>query len=630
LSTHDQVQTIESAVVRFAGDSGDGMQLTGSQFTNTTAVFGSDLATLPDFPAEIRAPAGSLAGVSGFQINFSSEDIRTPGDAPSVLIAMNPAALKTNIEDLIPGGIVITNSDTFTPQNLKKAGYASNPLEDDSLQNYHLHKIPITSLTVTALESIDGITAKEADRSKNFFALGLAYWLFDRSMDLTLAWIEKKFKKIPQIVEANSRALKAGLHYGETAEMFSVRYHVSQASVAPGTYRNITGNQATALGFLAASQRANKALLYASYPITPASDILHELARFKSFGVKTVQAEDEIAAAGVALGAAFAGGLGLTGTSGPGLALKAETIGLAVMVELPMVIINVQRGGPSTGLPTKTEQADLLQAFYGRNSESPLAIVAPATPGDCFHMAVEAFRIAVKYMTPVIYLSDGYIGNGSEPWRIPDLEDLPKINVNYHTDPKDFAPYRRDPQTLARPWTPPGTPELEHRIGGIEKDSLTGNVSYDPHNHEKMIHTREEKIQGIARDIPDLEIFGEKEGEVLILGWGSTYGAITSAAEKLQKQGKSISSAHLRYLNPFPKNTADVLKRFRKILIPELNLGQMAQLIRAKFLVPAVTLSKVQGRPFTVNEIVQGAEKLLSKKDNGDMTWAKKKVRQST
>lgn len=625
MSTQEKkLEALDHVVIRFAGDSGDGMQLTGSQFTSTTAIVGNDLSTLPDFPAEIRAPAGSLAGVSGFQIHFSSEEIHTPGDAPQVLVAMNPAALKTNLADLQEGGLVITNSDAFTEQNLKKAGYEQNPLTNDSLKNYRPYSIPITNLTLKSVEDLKELSNKEAERCKNFFALGLMYWLYDRPLDVTLKWIDNKFKKSLQIAEANRRALKAGYHYGETAELFPTHYHISATRKAPGTYRNITGNQATALGCLTASELAGKPLLYASYPITPASDILHELSRYKRFGVKTVQAEDEIAAAGIALGAGFAGGLGLTGTSGPGLALKTETVGLAVMAELPMVIIDVQRGGPSTGLPTKTEQADLLQALFGRNSDSPLPVVAPASPGDCFLMAIEAFRLAIKYMTPVIYLSDGYLANGAEPWRIPELESLPKIEVKYWTNPEGFAPYRRDPKTLARPWVMPGTPGLEHRIGGIEKQDVTGNVSYDPDNHEKMTRLRAEKIERIADDIPEAGLTGEDKGELLIVGWGSTYGAIHSATNRLRKEGYEVSSLHLRYLNPFQKNVEEVVGNFNKILVPELNAGQLVLLLRGKFLVNAVSLSKVKGQPFSIQEIVNGAKKLLQGNEKDTTLWVHK------
>jgi 2-oxoglutarate ferredoxin oxidoreductase subunit alpha len=611
-STHQvQIEELETVTIRFAGDSGDGMQVTGSQFTSTSAIIGNDISTLPDFPAEIRAPAGSLPGVSGYQLNFSSRDIRTPGDEPDALVAMNPAALKVNIKDLQPGGILILNTDEFVEGNLKKAGYATNPIEDGSLSGYRLFKIPITSNTMKALEGVN-LPHKQLERCKNFYALGLVYWLYDRPMEQTIKWIGEKFSaKSPDIAEANRLALKAGFNYADTTEVFTVHYHVGKAQIKPGKYRNIMGNEATALGFITASQLAGRPLFYGSYPITPASDILHELSKHKNFGVKTFQAEDEIAAIGAAIGASFAGHIGLTGTSGPGVALKSEAIGLAVMTELPIVIIDVQRGGPSTGLPTKTEQADLLQAMFGRNSESPVAIVAPATPGDCFNMAIEAVRIATKYMVPTFYLSDGYLGNGSEPWEIPTIESLPDLEIRFRTDPEGFFPYLRDEKTLARPWAIPGTPGLEHRIGGIEKQHITGNVSYDPDNHELMCRLRAEKVQRIANDIPPLEIYGAPEGKVLVLGWGGTYGAITTAVEQLQQQGASVASAHLRYLNPFPKNLEDVLRRFETVIIPELNLGQLSLLIRAKFLVNAVSFTKVKGKPFKVAELVNKIKEYL-------------------
>lgn len=604
------VEELETVTIRFAGDSGDGMQLTGTQFTNTTALVGNDLSTLPDFPAEIRAPAGTLPGVSGFQISFSQQDIRTPGDEPNVLVAMNPAALKVNLADLEPGGILIVNSDAFNENNLKKAGYTSNPLEDGSLAGYRLFKIPITTVNRSGLKEVQ-LPSKEIDRCKNFWALGLMYWLYDRPLEPTLRWIEAKFKKVPEVAKANALALRAGYAYADASEIFHTHYRVRKATIEPGKYRNITGNEATALGFITASQIAGRPLFYASYPITPASDILHELSRHKNFGVKTFQAEDEIAAMTSAIGAAFAGNLGLTGTSGPGVALKSEAIGLAVMMELPVVIIDVQRGGPSTGLPTKTEQADLLQAMFGRNSECPVAIVAPATPGDCFQMALEAFRIAINYMTPVFYLSDGYLGNGAEPWRIPKMSELPKFEVKFRTDPAGFYPYLRDERTLARPWAIPGTPGLEHRIGGLEKQNITGNVSYDPENHELMVRLRAEKIARITQDIPEVEVFGPEEGKLLVVGWGGTYGAITSAVEHMQEQGASVSSIHLRYLNPLPRNLGDVLSRFEKILVPELNLGQLALLLRAKFLVNAIPFSKVKGKPFKISELTRKMEKVL-------------------
>ncbi len=604
---------LQEVTIRFAGDSGDGMQLTGTQFTNTSAVFGNDISTLPDFPAEIRAPAGSLPGVSGFQLNFSSRDIRTPGDEPNVLVAMNPAALRVNLADLEQGGILIVNSDAFNANNLKKAGYNNNPIEDGSLSGYRLFSLPITSLNANALAETT-LAKKEIDRCKNFFALGILYWLYDRPMKITLDWIESRFKKTPELVKANTLSLKAGYYYGETTELFTTHYRVDKAQLAPGKYRNITGNEATAIGFVTASQLAGRPLFYASYPITPASDILHELSKHQNFGVKSFQAEDEIAAMGAAIGASFSGYLGLTGTSGPGLCLKSEGLNLAVMTELPVVVVDVQRGGPSTGLPTKTEQADLLQAMFGRNSESPVAIVAPATPGDCFAMAIEAWRLAIKYMTPVLYLSDGYLANGSEPWRIPKIEDLPKIEVKFRTEVEGFFPYLRDEKTLARPWAIPGTPGLEHRIGGLEKQDITGNVSYDPENHDRMVRLRAEKIARIANDIPEVEVLGEKEGEVLVVGWGGTYGAITAAVEECRtKRNLPVSSIHLRYLNPFPKNLGDVLARFEKVLIPELNLGQLALLLRGKFLIPARSFTKVKGKPFKISEIIDQIEDTLEK-----------------
>jgi len=605
------IEEVETVTIRFAGDSGDGMQLTGTQFTNTTAVVGNDISTLPDFPAEIRAPAGSLPGVSGFQLNFSNHDIRTPGDEPNVLVAMNPAALKVNLPDLEQGGILITNTDAFNENNLKKAGYDSNPIEDGSLSGYRLFKLPITTLNRAALRDAVKLPPKEIDRCKNFWALGLMYWLYDRPLEPTQKWIQTKFKKA-EVQTANLTALKAGFAYAEAAEIFTTHYRVRRAAIAPGKYRNITGNEATALGFVAASVLAKRPLFYASYPITPASDILHELSIHKNFGVKTFQAEDEIAAMCAAIGAAFTGNLGLTGTSGPGLALKSEAIGLAVMTELPVVIVDVQRGGPSTGLPTKTEQADLLQSMFGRNGECPVAIVAPATPAECFHMAVESFRLATRHMLPVVYLSDGYLANGAEPWRLPSMDDLPKFEVKFATQSEDFHPYSRDPETLARPWAVPGTPNMEHRIGGIEKEDITGNVSYDPENHMHMVLTRAEKVARIANDIPDVEIFGEPDGRLLVIGWGSTYGAITSAVEEMQKSGKAVSSIHLRYLNPFPSNLGEILGRFDRVLIPELNLGQLAMLLRARYLVPAVSFPKVKGKPFKISELTAKMNELYA------------------
>ena len=606
-----QFEEVETVTIRFAGDPGDGMQFTGSQFTNTSAVVGNDISTLPDFPAEIRAPAGSLPGVSGFQLNFSSHDIRTPGDQPNVLVAMNPAALKVNLPDLEDGGTLIINTDEFTQDNLAKAAYKSNPLEDGTLRGYRVHKIPITTLNLNALKTEVKLTRKEMDRCKNFYALGVLYWLYDRPVEPTLKWIDEKFSKNPEVARANEIALRTGYNYADTTEVFTTHYRVRKADIAPGKYRKITGNEATAMGFVTAAQLAGRSLFYGSYPITPASDILHELSRLKNFGVKTFQAEDEIAAVCAAIGASFTGHIGLTGTSGPGVALKQEAIGLAVMTELPLVLINVQRGGPSTGLPTKTEQADLFQAVWGRNGECPVVVVAPATPGDCFHMAIQAVRLAFKYMTPVFFLSDGYLANGAEPWPIPDVSRLPKIEIKFATDPENFLPYLRDEETLARPLAIPGTPGLEHRIGGLEKQHQTGNVSYDPDNHEFMVRMRQEKVNGVASTIRPSEAFGPETGQVLVLGWGSTSGAITSAVEQLQRAGRSIASAHLRYLNPFPQNLGEVLRGFERVIVPEMNLGQLCTMIRAKYLVDAVAFSKVKGRPFQIREIVRKVEEYL-------------------
>jgi 2-oxoglutarate/2-oxoacid ferredoxin oxidoreductase subunit alpha len=605
------LEEVETVTIRFAGDSGDGMQLTGTQFTNTSAVVGNDISTLPDFPAEIRAPAGSLPGVSGFQLNFSSQDIKTPGDQPNVLVAMNPAALKVNLSDLEDGGTLIINTDGFTAENLRYAKYASNPLDDGTLAGYRVHKLPITTLNMNALKGNVELTRKEIDRCKNFFALGVLYWLYDRPLENTLGWINAKFGKTPQLAKANEIALRTGYNFADTTEVFTTHFTIKKAKIAPGKYRKITGNEATAIGFVAAAQLAGRELFYGSYPITPASDILHELARHKSFGVKTFQAEDEIAAVCSAIGASFAGEIGLTGTSGPGVALKQEAIGLAVMTELPLVIINVQRGGPSTGLPTKTEQADLFQAVWGRNGECPAIVIAPATPADCFHMAIEAVRLAFKYMSPVFYLSDGYLANGAEPWALPEIDQLPKIEVSFATNPEGFMPYARNPETLARPYAIPGTPGLEHRIGGIEKQHITGNVNYDPENHHLMVKLRQEKIDRVANDIPLVEVLGESTGKVLVLGWGSTYGSITTAVEKLQAEGKSVSAAHLRHLNPFPKNLGEVLAGFENVIIPEMNLGQLCTMIRAKYLVNAIPFSKVKGRPFQIREIVRKVEEYL-------------------
>ncbi len=599
---HAELQELDRVTIKFAGDSGDGMQLAGTQFTNTSAVIGNDIATFPDIPAEIRAPQGSLPGVSGFQISFSSHHIYTPGDAPDVLVAMNPAALKTNIGDLPRGGILVVNEDEFNEANLKKAAYSANPLEDGSLRSYRVYKVPVTTLTAATLKD-SGLTGVQIDRCKNMFALGLMFWMYSRPLETTLHWIDDKFGKNPTIAEANKTVLKSGYHFGETTEMFATHYHVPKAKMKPGLYRNITGNEATALGWLTASKLSGRPLFYGTYPITPASDVLHELARFKRFGVKTFQAEDEIAAIGAAIGASFGGSLGLTGTSGPGLALKSEAIGLAVMVELPLVIMNVQRGGPSTGLPTKTEQSDLLQAMFGRNGECPVGIVAPATASDCFYMAIEAWRFAIKYRVPVIFLSDGYLGNGSEPWLVPDIASLPKMDANFASDPATFQPYARDPQTLARPWAIPGTPGLEHRIGGLEKADITGNVNYEAANHNKMVHLRAEKVERMVQDVPDIEVAGDESGDLLVLGWGSTYGVITTAVQRARAQGKRVSSAHIRYINPLPANLGDVMKRYDRVLLAEMNLGQMRLLLRAKYLIDVVGLNKVSGRPFTIAEI---------------------------
>ncbi len=608
---HDvPVQELERVTIRFAGDSGDGMQLTGTQFSRAAAVFGNDISTLPDYPAEIRAPAGSIPGVSGFQISFSSSDIHTPGDAPDVLVAMNPAALRANLRDLVPGGAIIVDGDAFTPPNLAKAGYATSPLTDDSLRSYVVFQIPVSTLNARALDGLD-MTSKQVDLTRNFFALGVMFWLYGRTMETTETWIDEKFGGRPVIAEANRRALHAGYAFGETTEIFHETYRVAPARLAPGTYRNITGNEATALGMLTASKLADRELVYASYPITPASEILHYLSGWKNFGIKTFQAEDEIAAIGAALGASYGGALGLTGTSGPGMALKAEMLGLAVMVELPLVVVDVQRAGPSTGMPTKTEQSDLFQAILGRNGDSPLPVVAPATPAECFDYAIEAWRIALRYMTPVVYLSDAFLANGSEPWRIPDLETLGDLRVPNRTERAGFYPYDRDPETLARPWAVPGTPGLEHRIGGLEKLDVLGTISYDPANHHRMQVQRAEKIARIARDIPPLDVFGPPRGELLILGWGSTYGAIRSAVERLQARGRTVAHAHLRHLNPFPANTGDVVHAYERVLIPEVNMGQLRMLIRAMFLVDAEGFNLVRGKPFQISEIQAKAEQVL-------------------
>lgn len=596
-----QEQTLSEVTIRFAGDSGDGMQLTGTQFSDTTAWIGNDLNTLPDYPAEIRAPAGTLYGVSGFQLHFSSNDVHTPGDVPDVLVAMNPAALKKNLPEMKPNGTLIINTDSFDAKNLKLAHYESNPLEDGTLDGFHVHKVPITSLTANALKELP-LTPKEVSRSKNFFALGLMYWLFERPLDKTEEWIKIKFKKKPAIVDANLKALKAGFNFGDITEIFTTRYIVKPAKLPKGIYRNISGNEALSLGFLTASVKSKLPLFLGSYPITPASDILQFLSTYKNFGVKTFQAEDEIAGVSSAIGAAYAGDLALTTTSGPGLALKTEAIGLAVMTELPLVIVDVQRGGPSTGLPTKTEQADLFQAVYGRNGEAPVAVLCAKTPKDCFYMAIEASRIALKYMTPVLLLTDGYIANGSEPWRIPHMDELKEIPVSKRTEVEGFHPYLRD-ENLARPWAVPGTPGLEHRIGGLEKEDITGNVSYDPDNHNKMIRLRAQKVQNIENDIPELEVVGEQEGDLLVMGWGGTYGTLRDATELARKNGYKVGHAHLSYINPLPKNTGDVIKRFKKVLIPEINLGQLAFIIRGKFALEVEQFNIVRGLPFKIQDV---------------------------
>jgi 2-oxoglutarate ferredoxin oxidoreductase subunit alpha len=609
--TGSPIQELEKVVIRFAGDSGDGMQLTGDRFTLSSAVFGNDLSTMPDFPAEIRAPAGTLAGVSSFQVHLSDHDILTPGDAPNVLVAMNPAALRASLGDMVPGTTIIVNDDAFTERNLAKAGYDTDPLTDGSLAPFTVLQVPMTSITVEATRPT-GAKPRDAERSKNFFALGLLSWMYTRPTEPTLAWIEQRFGRNPVVAQANALAFKAGYNFGETAELVGGPYEVKPTVFRPGTYTNVSGNTALAWGLVAAGQLARLPVFLASYPITPASDILHELSRHKSFGVRTMQAEDEIAAAGAALGAAFGGHLGVTTTSGPGLDLKSETLGLAISLELPLIVIDVQRGGPSTGLPTKTEQSDLLMAMYGRHGEAPLPVVAASTPGQCFLAAIEAARLALKYRTPVILLSDGYLANGAEPWRLPDVADLPDISVPFatlpnHTDATgaaQFLPYLRDPETLARPWAVPGTPGLEHRIGGLEKADRTGAVSYEPDNHELMVRARADKVAGIARDIPPVQVDDpDGNAEVLVLGWGSTYGAIAAAVERLRRRGRRVAHAHLVHLNPFPANLGDVLGRYTKVIVPELNLGQLAFLVRARFLVDARSVCKVQGQRFLFSEI---------------------------
>ena len=607
-------KTIDDAVIRFAGDSGDGMQLTGGRFTETTAVVGNDLSTLPDFPAEIRAPAGSLAGVSAFQIHFSSKDIHTPGDSPDVLVAMNPAALKVHQKEIIPGGTIILNTDAFTKKNLNFAGYESSPVEDGTLDDYFtLIPIEMNKLVTAACEGLE-MSRKFVGRTKNFFALGVLYYMYDRPLDATEKWLEKKFAGKDTIIEANKRAMKAGYNYADTTEIFTTRYKVEKAVLPKGTYRNINGNYATSLGLLAASEKSGLKLFYGGYPITPASDILHTLAAWKHFGVQTFQAEDEIAGITSIIGAAFTGNLSVTATSGPGIALKGEAMGLAVMTELPMVIINVQRGGPSTGLPTKTEQADLNQALYGRNGEAPLPVIAASTPGDCFYAAYEASRIALTYMTPVVLLTDGYLANGSEPWKIPNVKDLEPIDVKFAKSSKsedDFLPYKRDDKTLSRPWAIPGTPGLEHRIGGLEKAENTGHVSYDPNNHQRMVELRLEKVNRIQNDIDKTEVFGDNKGDVLIISWGGTYGSCRSAAETLHEDGKSVSHVHLRWISPLPKDLGEIIIKFKNILIPEINMGQLIKLIRAEYLVDAKGLSQVTGKPISTTRIIENVNQLI-------------------
>ncbi|MFJ6849293.1 2-oxoacid:acceptor oxidoreductase subunit alpha [Streptomyces sp. NPDC091271] len=617
-ATEKEIRRLDRVIIRFAGDSGDGMQLTGDRFTSETASFGNDLSTLPNFPAEIRAPAGTLPGVSSFQLHFADHDILTPGDAPNVLVAMNPAALKANIADVPRGADIIVNTDEFTKRPMAKVGYAESPLEDGSLEAYNVHPVPLTTLTIEALKEF-GLSRKEAERSKNMFALGLLSWMYNRPTQGTETFLRSKFAKKPDIAEANVAAFRAGWNFGETTEDFAVSYEVAPASQAfpTGTYRNISGNLALSYGLIAAGRLADLPVYLGSYPITPASDILHELSRHKNFGVRTFQAEDEIAGIGAALGASFGGSLGVTTTSGPGVALKSETIGLAVSLELPLLIIDIQRGGPSTGLPTKTEQADLLQAMYGRNGEAPVPIVAPRTPADCFDAALDAARIALTYRTPVFLLSDGYLANGSEPWRIPEIDSLPDLRTQFATGPNHeladgtevFWPYKRDPETLARPWAVPGTPGLEHRIGGIEKQDGTGNISYDPANHDFMVRTRQAKVDGIQ--VPDLEVDDPADATTLVLGWGSTYGPITAAVRRLRAAGETIAQAHLRHLNPFPRNLGEVLRRYDKVVVPEMNLGQLALLLRAEYLVDARSYNQVNGMPFKAEQLATALKEAI-------------------
>jgi 2-oxoglutarate ferredoxin oxidoreductase subunit alpha len=607
-------KTIDEAVIRFAGDSGDGMQLTGGRFTETTAIVGNDLSTLPDFPAEIRAPAGSLAGVSAFQIKFSSKDIHTPGDKPDILVAMNPAALRVHQKEIIPGGTIIVNRDAFTKKNLTFAKYETNPLDDGSLDDYFtVIPIEMNKMVTAACEGVD-LSPKFVGRTKNLFALGVLFYMYDRPLEATKSWLKKKFKGKDAIIEANTKALDAGYNYGDTTELFTTRFKVEKAQLPKGKYRNMNGNLATSLGLLAASENSGLNLFYGGYPITPASDILHTLASWKHFGVQTFQAEDEIAGIMSIIGASFAGKLAVTATSGPGIALKGEAMGLAVITELPMVIINVQRGGPSTGLPTKTEQSDLNQALYGRNGEAPMPIVAPATPGDCFYTAYEACRIAIKYMTPVFYLSDGYLANGSEPWKIPDVKTLNPIDADFAEKTNangEFHPYKRDEKTLARPWALPGTPGLEHRLGGIEKEENTGHVNYDPDNHHRMTEIRQEKVNRVRDSIGKTDLYGDSSGDLLVLAWGGTYGACRSATETMRDEGLKVSHAHLRWVNPFPKDLGEIIIQFKKVLIPEINMGQLIKLIRSEFLVDAKGLNLVRGRPIGASVIIEKAKIII-------------------
>ncbi|MDX2089134.1 MAG: 2-oxoacid:acceptor oxidoreductase subunit alpha [Kofleriaceae bacterium] len=602
-----ETKHLDRVVIRFVGDSGDGMQLTGSEFTKAAAEAGNDISTFPDFPAEIRAPAGSLFGVSGFQLHFSSSEIHTPGDAPDVLVAMNPAGLKTNLKDLVEGGTLIINTGAFIEANLKKAAYATNPLEDGSLSKYKVHAVDISHLTNAALEGSE-LSTKEKGRAKNFFALGLVFWMYGRETEAEVRRIHQQFAKKPGFGEANVKVFKAGYHYGETAEVFQTVYKVPPAHFAPGVYRNITGNEAIALGLVVGAELAGKKLFYSGYPITPASSILHSLAKYKNFGTLTFQAEDEIAAMGAALGAAFGGSIAVTASSGPGIALKGEAMGLGVMTELPVVILNIQRGGPSTGLPTKTEQSDLSQSLFGRNGESPLPVLAAKSPGDTFYCAIEAVKIATRYMVPVILLSDGYIANGSEPWPLPNISSLPRFDVLHRTDPNGYFVYERDPRTLARAWVVPGTPGLEHRIGGIEKDALTGNISYAPENHEKQTKIRQEKVDRIAQDIGELDLSGPESGDVLVIGWGGTYGSLRQAQQALAAKGKSVAHAHLRWLSPLEPGLAKIIKNYKRVIVAELNMGQLRQVIRATFLVDAIGLNKIQGMPFKVAEVTAAIE----------------------